>query len=702
MRNSFPRTFVALLVTIFAFGAVAQEDLDYSALQGGYSDAKALLTPALLAKVPGDTGLFYFKTYIEETDLYLAEKPARTQDEIYDVLRWLNRGASRAKRWEPREVSPPLPLVESGDKVIPAPEGIDPFYSKYTNAYEGDYTQGIPVLGAGNIPDEYLLKIRLVVNTLLRKRPDIRAAMVEKNFSMGMTESTRTFGDHPRRGYQTLQEIDVARGNIDEYCPIEEFLHAMHAFGINKVDPEVARAIVDAYKAAVEKGDIYNASCTIGYEDEWERMGITRSDFANDENRKRLFLSPKVVASFVPMEYFAMGAVVWFGSEYPERCFFPKTREELKEKDPVLAEIFTLYFDEDDETACISTQYLRRDRWSDRRPDQLDYTKLDATYRAAKALLTDDMLANIPGNLVLLNFRTHLEETALFLQAQDAQSQQEIDDVMRWLPAAAKRAQAWEPEAIPAPTVRIASGNKVIDAPTGIHSFYSKYTNAYETNPERGIPILAPQDVPDDYVLRMRAVVNMLLHKRPDIRKAMVDQSFSMAMSSRQTNFNEHPEGNSRFRTLQEMNGNGGIEEFWPIEEFVHAMETISINKVDPGVNREILDAYKAAVIEGGTYNAWGTIGSNDQWEEFALSDADFANDATRTRLYLSPKIVASFVPMEYFAAAVRVWHGDVYPVSNPTSFTKSSADLAERDPAIVAIIERYFSNENWIQSDRQ
>ena len=693
------------LVTIAGNTAVAQQkttqdDLDYSALEAGYLESKAVLTPDLLSNVPGDTSLFEFKTYLEETETYLAEEPARKQEEIDDVLKWLVRGTDRAKRWRPREIPPPLPLVESGNVVIAAPEGVDSFYSKYSNAYEDDQTQGIPILAAADIPDEYVLKMRHVINMLLRKRPDIRAAMVEKNFSMAMAQSTRTFRDHPRRDYQTLQEIDVARGNIDEYCPIEEFLHAMHEFGIHKVDPEVGRAIVDAFKAAVEKDDIYNASCTIGYEDQWDDMGITREDFANDESRKRLFLSPKVVASFVPMEYFAMGAVVWFGSEYPERCFIPKTREEIKEADPALAKILSIYFDED--VDCISAQYLRRNLWSDRLPDQLDYTKLEAAYRTSKSLLTDEMLANVPGERTLLEFRTYLEETALFLDAKNAKSQQEVDDIVRWLDTAAKAAQAWELEEIPPPTPHVASGKKVIDVPAGIDPFYSKYTNAYEEDPAQGIPILAPDDVPDEYVLRMRDVINVLLRKRPDIRTAMVDQSFSMALAANTSDFSSHPRGNWRFRTLQEMNGHGGIDEFWPIEEFVHAMQAIGIEKVDPGVSREIIDAYKIAVKDGGTYNAWGTIGARDQWRGQGLTDSDFATDETRSRLYLSPKIVSSFVTMEYFAAAVRVWHGDVYPDDNPTSVATSSAMLAERDPAIVKIIERYFSEENWIRKARK
>lgn len=65
-------------------------------------------------------------------------------------------------------------------------------------------------------------------------------------------------------------------------------------------------------------------------------------------------------------------------------------------------------------------------------PGSLDYSQLDAVFPESKALLTEDFLSFIPGDIELLQFRTYIEETELFLEKKKTHNQEEIDDVLKW------------------------------------------------------------------------------------------------------------------------------------------------------------------------------------------------------------------------------------------------------------------------------
>lgn len=84
-------------------------------------------------------------------------------------------GAAAAQEGTP---APPKPLVESYEKAMigepPAGLGLDPFYKKYADAF------GIPVVSSEKVPDAALLMARDIVNYMLAKRPDVRAAMIER------------------------------------------------------------------------------------------------------------------------------------------------------------------------------------------------------------------------------------------------------------------------------------------------------------------------------------------------------------------------------------------------------------------------------------------------------------------------------------------------------------------------------------------
>jgi len=87
--------------------------------------------------------------------------------------------AGGAQQAQPAAQQPQTPLVESYEKAMitapPAGLNLDPFYQKYADAF------GIPVVSSEKVPDAAVLMARDIVNYMLAKRPDVRAAMIERN-----------------------------------------------------------------------------------------------------------------------------------------------------------------------------------------------------------------------------------------------------------------------------------------------------------------------------------------------------------------------------------------------------------------------------------------------------------------------------------------------------------------------------------------
>ena len=68
---------------------------------------------------------------------------------------------------------------------------LDPFYKKYTDAL------GIPVLSSEKVPDAALLVARDIVNHMLAKRWDLRAALISKRWRIGVMAQTEMTTDIP-------------------------------------------------------------------------------------------------------------------------------------------------------------------------------------------------------------------------------------------------------------------------------------------------------------------------------------------------------------------------------------------------------------------------------------------------------------------------------------------------------------------------
>ena len=166
---------------------------------------------------------------------------------------------------------------------MPATLGVNPFYTKYVDA------QGIPVISSDKVPDDALLVARDIVNSMLAKRPDLRAAMIARKWRTGViaeVEMTMDIPEYsrmkrpgaPRDEPVTQEDRDYhanrsrglggnpttgAEENLlgypgtryyGEHIFVHEFAHAIMGGGIRDVDPKMHAEIGEAYKAAMAAG----------------------------------------------------------------------------------------------------------------------------------------------------------------------------------------------------------------------------------------------------------------------------------------------------------------------------------------------------------------------------------------------------------------------------------------------------------------
>jgi hypothetical protein len=88
-------------------------------------------------------------------------------------------------------------LVKSfGSKMVvatPKSLGLDPFYTKYSDAY------GIPIVSSGKVPDDALLIARDIVNYMLTKRYDVRADLIRRKGRVSVIAAQEMETDLPER-----------------------------------------------------------------------------------------------------------------------------------------------------------------------------------------------------------------------------------------------------------------------------------------------------------------------------------------------------------------------------------------------------------------------------------------------------------------------------------------------------------------------
>lgn len=100
-------------------------------------------------------------------------------------------------------------LISSFEQTMvtspPAEYAFDPFYKKYTDAF------GIPIVSSEKVPDAALLIARDIINYMLLKRPDIRAAMIGLNARLMIMAQTEMQTDLPEYRNWKKPAIDDRR-----------------------------------------------------------------------------------------------------------------------------------------------------------------------------------------------------------------------------------------------------------------------------------------------------------------------------------------------------------------------------------------------------------------------------------------------------------------------------------------------------------
>ncbi|MCI0437379.1 MAG: glycoside hydrolase [Gemmatimonadetes bacterium] len=249
-------------------------------------------------------------------------------------------GAARTGTAEAAQREPPLlrDYVAASVSAVPESPGFHLFYRKYTDAL------GIPVLSSDKVPDVALVVARDIVNSMLAARPDLRGAMMARNWRVGIMAETEITGDIPEHANRkrpdappgepvTQEDRDYwarrARGlggnpttgaeenllgypgtrYFGENIFMHEFSHAIMGGGIRNADSVLYRQIREAYDSAMAKG-LYI------HEDGDRHYATTNAN-----------------------EYWAEGAQWWFHSNYGE-CFRGGERvespDDLKRYDPRL------------------------------------------------------------------------------------------------------------------------------------------------------------------------------------------------------------------------------------------------------------------------------------------------------------------------------------------------------------------------------
>jgi len=109
-------------------------------------------------------------------------------------------------------------LVTDYEKAMvarpPATLSLDSFYKKHTDAF------GIPIVSSEKVPDDALLIARDIVNYMLIKRPDVRAALIKRGARVLVMAQTEMETDLPeRRNWKKPAKDDprLTPGERDRY-----------------------------------------------------------------------------------------------------------------------------------------------------------------------------------------------------------------------------------------------------------------------------------------------------------------------------------------------------------------------------------------------------------------------------------------------------------------------------------------------------
>ena len=289
------RRMVVCMIVAWAFVgsgslAAAQDDqfaYNYFNLERAIKNSRAVIEtvrnnivsadPEMSNRMQEDAPLGYgidsFQRAIAGAEAMLRDRSAATDDVhrvVVELIDW-------QYFFTPYNVSlPPTPLVESGDAIIPPPEGVHPFYKKYMNVYVDDYRYGSPIITSAAVSDAAIYKVRESMLKLM-KREDIRMALAANNIRVAFRGADERNSDHPGiigpggavPGQPTTYieeegvywtddngEPHAAFARLRRHVAIEEFGHSVHASALPYIEPgrDLMEEINDAFRTAVSNG----------------------------------------------------------------------------------------------------------------------------------------------------------------------------------------------------------------------------------------------------------------------------------------------------------------------------------------------------------------------------------------------------------------------------------------------------------------
>jgi len=211
----------------------------------------------------------------------------------------------------------------------------------------------------------------------------------------------------------------------------------------------------------------------------------------------------------------------------------------------------------------------------------------------------------------------------------------------------------------------------------GLAPFYKKHISAH------GYPIVSSENV-SDYALREAAyLVDMLLAKRPDVRRAMIKSGSRlviMAHNEYTTDVPEHSKLKPKDWWDARARGLGGSQtdpvcscgeenllafegdpyktENILIHEFAHNIHLRGLVNVDPTFDNRLKEAYKAAMEAGLWKNKYASVNHH-----------------------------------EYFAEAVQSWFDNNREPDHDHNHVNTRKELKEYDPALAKLCEEVFGD---------
>ena len=215
----------------------------------------------------------------------------------------------------------------------PAEMKLDPFYKKYVSAH------GYPIISSEKVNDYALKEAAYLIDLMLAKRPDVRAAMIKSGSRFIIMSQDEFTSDVPEHSHLMPHDFWDARARglggsrTDPVCScgeenllcfegdpystenilIHEFAHNIHLRGMVNVDKTFDDRLKRAYEEAMDEG-------------------LWKTKYASTNHH----------------EYFAEGVQSWFNNnrENDNDHNHVNTREELKEYDPRLAALCEEVFGE--------------------------------------------------------------------------------------------------------------------------------------------------------------------------------------------------------------------------------------------------------------------------------------------------------------------------------------------------------------------